>query len=341
MGKNVVISGYYGYGNFGDEAILYTLIQKLNSYDADITVLSGNPDFTTLNYYVKSVKNFSLHKVIKAIKQSDILISGGGSLLQDATSLKSLLYYLSIIALGLCFRKKVIIFAQGIGPVNNRVAAMLTGFLLKRCEYVSVRDENSLKLLETWNVQANLVCDPIYSFPFVKSETTDTVGVQLRNFKSMNDRLLKKIALQLVKDFPDKKIEVISLQDLIDLPVCNRFSEFLKNIKPDANVEVISGLSGKYVVEKLSKLDYLIGMRFHALLLAMKFGVKSIAINYDIKVAKLAEEYNIPVISMDADEDFDDVFMRMKALSSDDLRLIAEQKDFDWSGIDNIFKNIV
>lgn len=341
MGKNVVISGYYGYGNFGDEAILYTLIQKLNSYDADITVLSGNPDFTTLNYYVKSVKNFSLHKVIKAIKQSDILISGGGSLLQDATSLKSLLYYLSIIALGLCFRKKVIIFAQGIGPVNNRVAAMLTGFLLKRCEYVSVRDENSLKLLETWNVHANLVCDPIYSFPFVNSETTDTVGVQLRNFKSMNDRLLKKIALQLVKDFPDKKIEVISLQDLIDLPVCNRFSEFLKNIKPDANVEVISGLSGKYVVEKLSKLDYLIGMRFHALLLAMKFGVKSIAINYDIKVAKLAEEYNIPVISMDADEDFDDVFMRMKALSSDDLRLIAEQKDFDWSGIDNIFKNIV
>ena len=124
--------------------------------------------------------------------------------------------------------------------------------------------------------------------------------------------------------------------------ICDEYPDI---VITDIKMPLLNGLE---LIERAKKLDADIDFvvlsgydDFAFAQSAMKFGVKSIAINYDIKVAKLAEEYNIPVISMDADEDFDDVFMRMKALSSDDLRLIAEQKDFDWSGIDNIFKNIV
>lgn len=338
MTKKVVISGYYGYGNFGDEAILYTLIQKLKDFDTDITVISGNPRFTSLNYYVKAVKNFSFSKVAGVIKQADVLISGGGSLLQDVTSLKSLLYYLWVIWLGIKYKKEVIIFAQGIGPVNNPIAAFLTRQLLKRCAYVSVRDEKSLLLLNDWNVDAKLVCDPIYSFPLSTSANTHSIGIQLRDFKTMNDKLLKSIAAQVVKDFSDLKIVVISFQDAVDLEICNKFAQYVRAINHNADIEVVSGLTGKSLVAKISTLDYLIAMRFHALLLAVKFGIKSAAVNYDVKVEKLADEFNLPKISMTGDDDLDKAFNCMRYESSSEIRLKANSKTFDWQGITDFFE---
>ena len=98
--KKVVISGYYGFKNFGDEAILSVLLDFLKKNDSDIVVFSSNPEWTILNYSVNSVYSFDYKAIFKNIKNSDILISGGGSLLQDVTSLKSLVYYCLIIFLG-------------------------------------------------------------------------------------------------------------------------------------------------------------------------------------------------------------------------------------------------
>ena len=107
MAKKVVISGYYGCDNFGDETILKVLVDKLKEENADITVLSLNPEKTKALHKVKTVKSFDLLRVITTIMKSDVLISGGGSLLQDATSLKSLLYYLFVISVAEFFHKKV------------------------------------------------------------------------------------------------------------------------------------------------------------------------------------------------------------------------------------------
>ena len=90
-----VVSGYIGFDNFGDEAIANVLISHLKKNDAEkITVISSNPEKTSANYGVESV---GMLKFLSAVKDSDVLISGGGSLLQDVTSLKSLIYYLGII----------------------------------------------------------------------------------------------------------------------------------------------------------------------------------------------------------------------------------------------------
>ena len=131
MTKKVVISGYYGADNFGDEAILETLIQRLKKLGSEITVLSTNPEKTTKTHNVNSIKSFAFSKVKKALKQSDILISGGGSLLQDATSVKSLFYYLWVIFTAQFYKKDVIIFAQGIGPISNKIGEFFTKKLLK------------------------------------------------------------------------------------------------------------------------------------------------------------------------------------------------------------------
>ena len=78
----------------------------------------------------------------RALIDCDVLISGGGSLLQDITSLKSLIYYLAIIFLAIVFRKKVIIFAQGFTPFRTKLGKVLTQFVLKKCDEIYIRDES-------------------------------------------------------------------------------------------------------------------------------------------------------------------------------------------------------
>ena len=101
--KKAVISGYYGFDNFGDEAILNVLVSNLKKNEIEVCVISKNPQKTSKKLDIKSVYTFSILSILKSIKSSDVLISGGGSLLQDVTSLKSLFYYLFIIFIALFF----------------------------------------------------------------------------------------------------------------------------------------------------------------------------------------------------------------------------------------------
>ncbi len=327
-----VISGYYGFRNFGDEAILAVLVKHLKDINADVTVLSSDCEFTSRTYSVCSVKRFDIKNVINVIKSSDVLISGGGSLLQDATSIKSLIYYSFIIALGLFFNKKVIIFAQGIGPLYSFISKIIVKNVLKYCTLVTVRDEISLSLLKNWNINAKLVCDPVYSLGVKANNKQGIVGIQLRDFKTVNDNLLYKLALFVVDKFSDSKIEILSLQNSQDYDLSKKFENIILSINPDINVSVIED----NIIEHISSLEYLIAMRFHALLIAIKCGVKTCAVNYDVKVQKLAMSANIPIISMDAHENFEEIYDRLTKLNRNSLLNFAKKQKFDWSEFDNL-----
>ena len=122
-----IVSGYIGFDNFGDEAIAHVLTEKLKKDGAEkITLISSKPDKTQTIY---SVDSCGMLNFLKPLIESDILISGGGSLLQDVTSLKSLMYYLFVILTALFFRKKVIIYSQGIGPINSKFGQFLTAII--------------------------------------------------------------------------------------------------------------------------------------------------------------------------------------------------------------------
>lgn len=331
--KKFLISGYYGFDNFGDEAILGVLTSKLKDLKYDVSVLSSNPEKTAKQYGVKSLFSFWYSRVILRILTSDVLISGGGSLLQDVTSSKSLFYYLWVINIALFFRKKVIIFAQGLGPINNKFGAYLTKKTLAKCSLVSVRDRKSRLLLRLWGIESELVCDPLFNLFVPEPKPEGKVGVQLRSFKTLNDALLIKLANQINKEFSDKEIEIYSFQDRLDLEVCNKFEGILKSINPDIRTKVLSNQTSKDILKGFSKLEYLVAMRFHANLVALKYGIKTLAINYDIKVEKLAEDAQIPSVSMNADEDYDELFNQMKNLDGQKLVEYTKTNHFDWSKI--------
>ena len=115
---NILISGYYGFDNIGDESILRTLVTSLRERipNCSLTVLSHDPAATREKYGVEAVERMSPLAIARAVRRCDMLISGGGSLLQDVTSSKSLHYYLAIIRFAQLLGKKVLIYSQGIGP---------------------------------------------------------------------------------------------------------------------------------------------------------------------------------------------------------------------------------
>lgn len=326
----VVVSGYYGYENFGDELILDVLSTHLKSLNADITVLSGNPKYTKNRNKVESINRFDIKQVISEIKSSEVLISGGGSLLQDVTSLKSLVYYLFIISLGILFNKKVIIFAQGIGPINNNFAKFMTKLLLKQCYYVSVRDEKSYNLLKSWDIVSEIVPDPVFSINVSKTGSGG-VGIQLRNFHSVSDSFLKSFAMFINEKFSEKTIKLFSLQKTFDFELCNKFKNLFLEINPNIKIEIVTD----NLIEEISNLEYLFAMRFHALLIAIKAGVKSCAINYDIKVESLAKEYSLPLISLSDSNDYEKIYNDLLKIEYID----TSDKIFNWSNFDEILKS--
>lgn len=334
MKKRFILSGYYGFKNFGDEAILSVLVNKLQQNKDSVTVISSNPEYTkSLYQHIRAIKTFDFNNIIPAIYKSDILISGGGSLLQDVTSLKSLIYYLLIIFIALFFRKKVIIFAQGIGPINSRIGEFFTKILLQNCTYISVRDKKSHDLMQKWGINSDLLCDPIFSVNVPDNSKNKTVAIQLRNFKGMSNDFLDRLADSVSKNFSDYNVEIYSFQDSIDLEICKTFEQNLNMLNPDIKTTVLAGMSNSEIIESLSKSEYLISMRFHAIIIGLLAGVKTLGINYDVKVEKLAKEFNLPLI--DLKNDFGNNF---ELLKSQDLSVIKDKIshiNFDWTGFEN------
>ncbi|KOY14677.1 polysaccharide pyruvyl transferase CsaB [Paenibacillus xylanivorans] len=185
--QKLVISGYYGFNNSGDEAVLKSILTALEeeSHRSSVTiepiVLSGDPESTTSMYGVRSVHRMKLKEVREAIKESDGLISGGGSLLQDATGLKSIPYYLGVIKLAQWLKKPTFIYAQGIGPVNRKIFNPMIRSVFKACNYVSVRDEQSAEYLRglglQWN-QIHVVPDPVMGLPLPEANAEEVSSVK-------------------------------------------------------------------------------------------------------------------------------------------------------------------
>ena len=130
--KNILISGYYGFNNTGDEAMIETMSTLLAKRDYGLIVLSSNPERTKELYNVQAYDRYKFFEIVKAIKKSDMVISGGGTLFQDITSKKSIWYYLGIVKLAQLLGKKVCVAYQGMGPLKTKLYRKMTKSILNK-----------------------------------------------------------------------------------------------------------------------------------------------------------------------------------------------------------------
>jgi polysaccharide pyruvyl transferase CsaB len=176
-----VLSGYYGFDNSGDEAVLQSILLALRAegeaagIQVEPIVLSGNPDHTRQMYGVEAVHRMKPAELWGAIRRCDGVISGGGSLLQDATGKLSIPYYLGVLKLAQWLGKPTYIYSQGIGPVERPVYFRPIRRIFSRCRYVSVRDRESAELLQRmgYTGAVAVVPDPVMGLPLQQERAAD------------------------------------------------------------------------------------------------------------------------------------------------------------------------
>ena len=301
-----VISGYYGFENSGDDALLLAIVKQIRKRykDAHITVLSKSPKKTDETYGVASVYRYNPFLILWHISKCNLLISGGGTLIQDATSTKSLLYYLTVIKIARFFKKKVMLYANGIGPLKSFKNIEKTKNVLNSVNLITLRDKNSLWELERIGVtkpRIELTADPvflleknsdaqkvfeIYNIPKGKK----LMCISVRQWKENPPDFVKIVAdfCDYARDKYDIYTVFLPMQIGVDYQIALKIKNAMKNSS--------TIVSGKYpfetVLSLIAKMYLCVGMRLHSIIYAAQTLVPAIGIVYDPKVKGFLEYIN-------------------------------------------------
>jgi len=304
----IILSGYYGCKNLGDEAILAGILhslRKLNN-NLEITVLSGEPSLTEKRYEVNSVYRQDYKKIIRVISDSELFISGGGSLLQNVTGWKSIPYYLGLTLIAQLYGKKTVFYAQGIGPVNSFIWPKVIKRVADNTDLITVRDKDSRSFLKNIGVEQppiKITADPVFAFTgenFKKNadydfnydfftEFENMIGVCLKPWN--NNQYLSKM-VKAVNDFAQ---EINAFVVIIPFHF-NQDQKISRNFAKQLTIpcRVINDyFSPRKMLAFFNKLDLVIGVRLHSLMFsALKF-VPFIALSYDPKIDAFLDSFDL------------------------------------------------
>lgn len=313
----ITISGFYGAGNTGDEAILEAILDNLREQldFPEITVLSLSPTLTAQQHNVQSIYRAwrrENKEKWKALRKSDLLISGGGGLLQDTYPTKiisgPLPYYLLIVFLAKLARTKVMFFSQGIGPVNSRYAKWLMRTFANMADLITVRDKHSKDLLKTLAVtkpETHITSDIVFAF---KKKTDNSCYDDLPNIWKERKKQLVSVS---VRPWFGNTGYFEALAEGLDILI-NKEGIYpifvpMEGIHDvEASEEVINRMEHKdhcmilptnytpnQYLNFIANTNLVIGMRLHSLIFATIVNVPHIGISYDPKVKSLLERNDL------------------------------------------------
>ncbi|HEY9908196.1 MAG TPA: polysaccharide pyruvyl transferase CsaB [Thermosynechococcaceae cyanobacterium] len=329
-----VLCGYYGQGNGGDEALLASLLQMLPDRVVPL-VLSGNPSETRDRYGVEAVNRKNFGEVLEALRQSQVFIWGGGSLLQDATSWVSPVYYAGLMKLAQKMGLTTIAWAQGIGPLKRSLTYWLAQRTFTRCTAVSVRDQASAALLAGWKANFTLAPDPVWALESTPVKglwdlPAPRVAVNLRRHPDLTPDRLAALTQALI-DFqkatqtcllllPFQKSQDLAIAEVIQ-PQLPGPSEILLLEDPQQLKGVFRGV------------EMAIAMRFHGVIMAAAEGCRCFALSYDPKVSQLMQALDlpgweledIPVDSQQITRTWLELYANGEPLSNDQLGFLVDR----------------
>jgi polysaccharide pyruvyl transferase CsaB len=313
----VLISGYYGFGNVGDEAVLEAIVQGLRRRDPaiGITVLSAAPGWTAEFTRVRAVHRARPFSLLAALREADVLISGGGTLFQDVTSRQSIFYYLGIVALAKLLRKKAVVFAQGFGPINGWFSRLIARVVLDRCDLITLRDDDSLAGLKNLGIKRppiEVTADPTALLTeFNRAEGRALLGLEGVNFErpivgvalrgvpgspELEEMVCRTLAENLDRLITDQRRQPVFLlfQCPEDLKQANRVLHWMRQ----KGQVVFRVCRPAEMLSIIANLDLVIGLRLHALIFAALNAVPLIGLSYDPKVRSFAGSIGQPCLEL-------------------------------------------
>lgn len=305
----ILISGYYGFQNIGDEAILHAILLALRAAvpNLEVTVLSKDPVYTAGQFGVHSVVRDDLRQVLRCLKEADLLVSGGGGLLQDVTGPKSIIYYLGLAAIARLLGKPVFFYAQGFGPVNTALGKNMVRVVSNRVNAITVRDTDSKEELAALGVTRppiEVTADPVLGLDpslvdpargkdilsSLGLDGSPVAGISVRPWKNANNYI--KVLAQAADDLVTLgwQVLLVPMHLPVDLECCRQVKDCMSG--PAFLLEKSSDYMD--ILSLAANLDLAIGMRLHFLIFSSLFGVPMVGIPYDPKINRFLQSIGLP-----------------------------------------------
>jgi polysaccharide pyruvyl transferase CsaB len=295
MASRLLLAGYFGCGNYGDDAILLGFIEGVQGMDCRFSVLAKEPEKMIKTYGLTAVARMDPGSVREAIEECDALVFPGGSIFQDVTSVRSVFYYSRLVKLAKKSRKKVFLLSQGVGPLNTWLGRRLAAGAFRSADVITVRDPQSSQTLKSIGVPAvpRVAADMAFLMPPSASQDgpsfeaggMKTVGISARAHGKDKGKKVVEIFAELARLlFQGGYLPVMFAMDDEDAALIEQVSKLNGGKVPD-----LKGITGPGPLQdRIARMEAVIAMRLHAAILATSVGVPPYMISYDPKVTAFA-----------------------------------------------------
>lgn len=309
--SRILISGYYGFNNAGDDVVLYGIISSLRREQPNISlsVLSNQPERTEALFGIPAFNRWRLSTIVRQLKQCDLLVMGGGTLMQDVTSPRSVLYYLGIVTIAKLLGKPVVFYAQGFGPVLKPFSRKLIKQVVNRVDVITVRDYESgedFKACGVTRAPLHVTADPALTIHpddiptepgrrLLEQNFADLsrplVAISVRNWKQ--EEGFKHTIAQAADFFIKEGWNVLFLPMHYPSDVAPS-QEIISMMKHPGAKCIDQAVSFHDIMSLLKHCHYVVGIRLHSLILACMLEVPFVGISYDPKIDRFLERAGMP-----------------------------------------------
>jgi polysaccharide pyruvyl transferase CsaB len=297
MPRKLLLAGYIGCGNLGDDAMAAGFVSALGE-GYQISVLSGDPGATNRNMGWHALPRKDMAAVDNAIKACDALVFPGGSVFQDVTSVRSVAYYARLVKQAKGAGKKVFLLGQGVGPLTRWMGKRMAAAAFNAADVVAVRDSTSAVLLKELGVRrpAKITADPAFLLPKPELRPGESFEVAGMRAVGLAPRRVKGV------DVVGLFGEVAKL--LFAEGIMPMFIAMDRNEDPTLIEEIASKHGGKMpdlkkldtprqVQDRMARMDAVLALRLHAGILAATVGVPPMMVSYDPKVDAFAKQLGL------------------------------------------------
>lgn len=290
---DVLMAGYYGFGNLGDELLAESSVRLLKNCGVPkerIALLSADPKASEESLGIRAFDRWKLTEIRRALKDSKTMLLAGGGLFQDRTSTRSCFYYCSLVHMARMCSVTPWAVGQSIGPLNTAVGSYMAKKALSRCLYRNVRNRGSLGILNNWGFFGTQSPDLVMSLRVKRDfERGERLLLNLRTGYEKTSRMAVSFAMKAAEE-NGLGIAAVAFSD-DDL---KEFEKYVYNgtLKLD-QITVVKSLS--QFEDILNRSCCAVGMRLHFIILSFLAGLPLRGAPYDPKVVSFCKEWDIPV----------------------------------------------
>ena len=286
--NRVLVIGYFGAGNLGDESMRHTLSAQLGG-ELCLRYLTIVPSERN------DIRRTNILRVIKEIKRADAVIFGCGNLIQDETSRRSLFYYSTLLSICRIYSKRVAVFSNGIGPLKDKKSNRIASRMLECADYISVREPRSLALSQELSNRSDikLGADTVFLCTLPDEEEQIMLcrryGISERYILLCPRKNADRRDIAAMTEYANKMakngygIVIFPMQESADMPLC-------KNLAGNIRGSVLISEQGiDIVLSLISRASLIIGARLHATVYSLMCNTPVVSFDRDSRIAALCE----------------------------------------------------